>query len=94
MRQEITLTLCSYDPAGTVEVGFLWNETAGSIVFPSVEALEQSNQDLLSTSDEAVRWLLFYLLAKGIRPDELDSQVGRKLVIDVRPAVQQTIALV
>lgn len=95
MKQEITLTGFIHDPdTGAIEVGYLWNEFANSQVYGSEAEMLTAHADLLQEPSDAVRWLMFYLIAMGNNAATMPSMVGRKLVIDVAPAVQQTIALV
>lgn len=94
MKQEITLTNAIVNEGASVEIAIDWNGTPHTVVFPTIEALAQNNADILTTGDEAVRWLLFYLLNTGLEASALPSAIGRKLVVDVRPAVQQTISLI
>jgi hypothetical protein len=95
MKQEITLTGFIQDPnSGAIEVGYLWNEFANSQVYSSEAEMLTAHADLLQEPSDAVRWLMYYLIAMGNDAASMNSMVGRKLIIDVAPAVQQTIALV
>lgn len=95
MKQEITLTGFIQDAnTGAIEVGYLWNEFANSQVYGSEAEMLSAHADLLQDPSDAVRWLMYYLIAMGNDASSMSAMIGRKLVIDVAPAVQQTIALV
>jgi hypothetical protein len=95
MKQEIQLDYITVAPeTGIIEVGFLWDGAPSALTFQSAAQLIDANSQLLQQSSEAGRWLLYYLLALGATPETLSTYVGKKLVVDIGPAVQQTISLV
>lgn len=93
-KQQVTLTNVINNPDGSIEVAIDWDGIPFSKTFADGPTMASANAALLSSADEAHRWVLFYLLSLGNSPDQLAAHVGRKLVIEVAPAVQQTIALV
>ena len=95
MRQEITLRRFAVDPdSGSVEVEVIWNGQLASTVYTSVSQFQTANADIMVAPDEAIRWLLYYLLSLGHTAETLPAQQGRTLVVDIAPAVQQTISLI
>ena len=93
MKQEVSLTGTNTNPDGSIEVNYAWNGTPGVIVYSSAEALRQANADLLIAPDEAVRWLMFYLLNLGATPDALAAWIGKTLTLDVAASVQQVVSV-
>lgn len=94
MRQEITLVSFFTNPDGSVEINADWNGYPMSQVYGSEAIMLQDNVDLMHTPADAMRWLLYYLTALGHNSATIQTVVGKKLVVDISPAVQQTIALV
>jgi hypothetical protein len=92
--QQVTLSAVTVNPDGSIEIAIDWDGFAFSKTFADGAALASANASLLASADEAHRWLVFYLLNLGATAETLGSYAGRKLVIEVRPAVQQTISLV
>lgn len=93
-KQEIELQYVNANPSGTIEVGVLWNGTPFAHVYNDAPQLVDQNSQLLQAPDEAIRWLLYYLLNLGATAETLATYAGRKLVVDIGPAVQQNISLV
>ena len=94
-KQEITLTHVTIDEnTGAIEVGHLWNGQAGASVYPDAAALLQDSQDMIVSHDQAARWLRYYLLNLGHSVETMAGAVGKTLVVDIKPSVQQVIALV
>lgn len=94
-RQEIRLTHFTVDEnTGAIEVGHIWNGQAGATPFLDAAALLQDSQEMIVTHEQAARWLRYYLLSLGYTVETLPGAVGKTLVVDVKPAVQQIIALV
>ena len=95
MKQEITLTHVTVDEiTGAIEVGHNWNGYAGASVFPDAASLLGDSEDIITSHVEAARWLRYYLLNLGHTVETMVNAVGKTLVVDVKPAVQQVIALV
>ena len=95
MRQEITLTHVTIDAeTGAIEVGHSWNGSAGASTYSSAADLVADSLDIVTSHGEAARWLRYYLLNLGHTVETMGAAVGKTLVVDVKPAVQQTIALV
>ena len=93
-KQQVTLTNVTTNPDGSIEVAIDWDGLPFSKTFADGASLSSANATLLASPDEAHRWLLFYLLSLGNSPEQIADHIGRKLVIEVTPAVQQTISLV
>lgn len=94
-KQEITLTHVTIDEnTGAIEVGHVWNGQAGATPYQDAAALVQDSQDMIVTHEQAARWLRYYLLNLGHSVETLHTAVGKTLVVDIKPAVQQVIALV
>jgi len=94
MRTEITLLSAAVQPSGIVEISADWNGTPVNKVWDSDEAMRADVASIISTPEEAARWLMHYITAIGTSAADLPTMVGRKLVHEVSPAIQQTIALV
>lgn len=95
MRTEITLTGFEVNAeTGAIEMNYLWDAYANSQVYTSEAQMLEMHSSLLHEPSEAVNWLMYYLVAMGGTAETFQTFVGKKLVIDVSPAVQQTIALV
>ncbi len=95
MKQEITLTHITINPeTGAIEVGHTWNGYAGASNYDSAADLVADSLDIVTSHTEAARWLRYYLLNLGHTVETLQAAVGKTLVVDVKPAVQQVIALV
>ena len=94
MRHEISLTGFTITNTGSIELDYDWNGYQNSVVYPTAGDLQSQNADILQDSADAVRWLVYYLLALGNTPETMQSQIGKKLVVEIGPAVQQSISLV
>lgn len=94
MRQEVRIDQINTFPDGQVEVIGTWDGNPVQRVFPSLDALVGDSGQMLVDQDQAIRAWLFYTLQGGANPATLADEVGAKLVLEVAPAVQQTIALV
>ena len=94
MKHEITLTGYLVNPTGSIQVDYLWNTTPSVRVYVNETELQSANADILQQELEALRWLMYYLFALGNTPETMASQVGKKLIVDIAPAVQQSVSLV
>lgn len=95
-RQEITLTHVLIDElTGAIEVGHTWNGQPSASIFIDEADLLARSADLVVSHDQASLWLRHYILAlRGQSAAAMANEIGRTLVLDIRPAVAQTIALV
>jgi len=94
MRTEITLLSATIQPTGAVEISADWNGIPVNKVWDSEQAMRDDVASIIATQEEAARWLLHYITATGTSAADLPNMVGRKLVHEVSPAIQQTIALI
>ena len=95
MKQEITLTHVTVNAeTGAIEVGHSWNGYSGASTYETAADLVADSLDIITSHVEAARWLRYYLLNLGHTVETMQAAVGKTLVVDVKPAVQQTIALV
>jgi hypothetical protein len=94
-RHVIQLNHVVIDEAScSVEVAVEWNGALFSKVYSSFPNLAADNADIITNSDEAIRHLLFYLLALLPSADALPTLTGKTLTMDVGPTVQQLISVV
>jgi hypothetical protein len=94
MKHEITLKGYTVDPTGSIQVDYQWNDYQTSRLYPDEGQMISINADILQDPEDVIRWLMFYLFSLGFTPQTMASAIGKKLVVDIGPAVQQTIAMV
>lgn len=94
MRHEITLTGYAVSDTGSIQVDYRWNDYENLHLYPDEGQMVSMNADILQEPEDVIRWLMFYLFAMGYTPQTMSTAVGRKLVVDIGPAVQQSISMV
>jgi hypothetical protein len=95
MKHEVTLMGYLVDPnSGSIQLDYDWNGYQSSMTYPDAQQMVAQNSEIVQDPSDAVRWMLYYLFALGNTPETLGSQIGKKLIVDIGPAVQQSISMV
>ena len=95
MLHEVVLTGFSIsEQTEVVEVNYTWNGIVYGKTFDNLQQMVDQNIDLITSANEAVRLLLFYLLTLASGDGEqIVTFVGKKLTSDTSVAVQQSVSL-
>jgi hypothetical protein len=81
-------------PSDTIQIDFDWNGSSQTVSYTNEQQMNDMNTEIMQSPADVIRWLLFYMIALGHNAESMPSQIGKKLVVDIHPSVQQTIALV
>lgn len=94
MRHEIRLTGFTINPNESIQVDYEWNNVGASVIYLNDANMLELNSDILQNNEDVARWLMYYMVQLGHNSSTMPTMIGRMLVVDMGPAVQQTIALV
>lgn len=96
MRHEVQFVGITPDANGAnIQIDFTLDGQAFSHVYTDWQRVSDDHADLIPGPEEARNYLFFYLLqlCQG-DPTKLSDYVGKKLVMQVGPTVDQSLSLV